>query len=535
MTHVLIVEDHEENRNLLKMLLEANGSRVTAAGDGLEALADARRDPPDAIVSDVLMPKLDGFALCRAWMQDARLKDIPFIFYSATNVRPDDEQFGAALGAVRYLIKPLEAKVFLEELRAVLRQWTGQSAPAAASPLDEVTFHVLHESALARKVEDKVAQLEAANRKLQQSEEKYRRIYDNLQDVYVEATLEGTVLEVSPQIETLSGGQYKREDFIGKSLKAFYADPQRREAILLAIQQQGRANDMESTFRNRDGSLVSCSVSATIVRGADGELRTVSTMRDITERKRAEEVLRESRKLLQLVVEHVPARIFWKDLDLRYLGCNTLFAKDAGHSRPDELIGKTDFEMGWKHQAELYRGDDKAVLESGAPKLDIEEPQTTPDGNTIWLRTSKVPLRDKDNRIIGVLGLYQDVTERKRAAESLRTSEREQRQLAEQLEIERSRLVAAQLVAKIGSWETDLTTMSVIWSDETHRIYETDPAIFCPTHQGFLKLIHPEDRKRVDEAFGRSLDQRRGLCDRAPVAHARWPDQVRGRALAGVF
>ena len=123
MTHVLIVEDHEENRNLLKMLLEVNGYRVTAAGNGLEALAAARSDRPDAIVSDVLMPKMDGFALCRAWMQDEALRPIPFIFYSATYVRPDDEKFALALGAVRYLIKPLEAEVFLRELRAVLQQW----------------------------------------------------------------------------------------------------------------------------------------------------------------------------------------------------------------------------------------------------------------------------------------------------------------------------------------------------------------------------------------------------------------------------
>ena len=101
MTHVLIVEDHEDNRNLLKLLLEANGYRVTIAGDGLEALAAARRDRPDAIVSDALMPNMDGFALCRHWMQDAGLRAIPFIFYSATYVRPEDEQFAMALGAVR--------------------------------------------------------------------------------------------------------------------------------------------------------------------------------------------------------------------------------------------------------------------------------------------------------------------------------------------------------------------------------------------------------------------------------------------------
>ena len=86
MAHVLIVEDHEENRNLLKLLLEVNGYRVSAAGDGLEALAAARADAPDIIVSDALMPNMDGFALCRAWMQDRALKAIPFVFYSATVV-----------------------------------------------------------------------------------------------------------------------------------------------------------------------------------------------------------------------------------------------------------------------------------------------------------------------------------------------------------------------------------------------------------------------------------------------------------------
>jgi CheY-like chemotaxis protein len=122
MTHVLIAEDHDENRHLLKMLLEVNGYRVTAVGDGVEALDAARRDPPNVIVSDAVMAKMDGFALCRAWMQDAGLRNIPFVFYSATYVRPEDQQLGLGLGAVRYLIKPLEAKVFLEELRAALQR-----------------------------------------------------------------------------------------------------------------------------------------------------------------------------------------------------------------------------------------------------------------------------------------------------------------------------------------------------------------------------------------------------------------------------
>lgn len=122
--------------------------------------------------------------------------------------------------------------------------------------------------------------------------------------------------------------------------------------------------------------------------------------------------------LLQNVIEAVPIRIFWKDRHSRYLGCNSPFAHDAGRSSPNELIGKTDFDMDWKAQAERYRSDDKQVIESGLAKLNYEEPQTTPDGNEIWLRTSKVPLRDSEHNIIGILGIYEDITEQKQAEQN---------------------------------------------------------------------------------------------------------------------
>ncbi len=339
MDHVLIVEDHEENRDLLKMLLMANGYRVTAAGDGLEALAAARRDRPDAIVSDVLMPKMDGFALCRAWMQDTELRPIPFIFYSATYVHPEDEQFAMALGAVRYLIKPLEAAAFLRELRAVLQQWAGHSAPGPVAPLDDATSHELHESALARKVEDKMVQLEIANRRLRESEEKYRRFYDNLQDVYVETSLDGTILEMNPQVATLSKGQYKREDLIGTSVNALYANSHYGDAILHAIKQRGRAIDVETMLKNRDGSLVPCSVSATIARGADGELTTVATLRDITGRKAAERELIEGETRYRSLVEQWFTGMFVIQ-DQKLVYCNPRFVQILGYADEAELTGR---------------------------------------------------------------------------------------------------------------------------------------------------------------------------------------------------
>src|SRR5512142_1364592 len=100
---VLIADADEQHRNLLKLLLAANGFRVTLAGDGLQALAAARAERPDVVLSEVPMPNLDGFALCRTWMQDAALSAVPFIFYSGHQARPDQEQFAQTLGAARYL------------------------------------------------------------------------------------------------------------------------------------------------------------------------------------------------------------------------------------------------------------------------------------------------------------------------------------------------------------------------------------------------------------------------------------------------
>jgi CheY-like chemotaxis protein len=129
MIHILVVDDHEEDRELLRILLELNGFRVTVAGDGVEALAAARNDRPDAIVSDIAMPRLDGYVLCHTWMHDADLSAIPFIFYTAKLTLPEDERVALALGAARYLIKPMKAEAFLQELRTVLQQRTGHPQP----------------------------------------------------------------------------------------------------------------------------------------------------------------------------------------------------------------------------------------------------------------------------------------------------------------------------------------------------------------------------------------------------------------------
>jgi diguanylate cyclase (GGDEF)-like protein/PAS domain S-box-containing protein len=134
----------------------------------------------------------------------------------------------------------------------------------------------------------------------------------------------------------------------------------------------------------------------------------------------AMEAMARSHNVLQSVIETIPMRVFWKDRDSRYLGCNTAFAIDGGELGPDAVVGKADDQLTWREQADLYRRDDQRVMDSAVPMLQFEELQTTPQGQKIWLRTSKVPLMDSMGAVTGLLGVYDDITQRKAEQDDIR-------------------------------------------------------------------------------------------------------------------
>jgi diguanylate cyclase (GGDEF)-like protein/PAS domain S-box-containing protein len=176
---------------------------------------------------------------------------------------------------------------------------------------------------------------------------------------------------------------------------------------------------LEVKIRSKDGS-VKCAMASAAPIGESLQGIHLVTLYDITERVAAMKEIAEARNVLQSIIETIPMRVFWKDRDSRYLGCNAAFASDAGKSRPEEVIGLVDSQLVWHEQADLYCSDDQQVMATNLPKLGYEEPQTTPAGGIVWLRTSKVPLRNSEHETIGVLGVYEDITALKKAEQEMR-------------------------------------------------------------------------------------------------------------------
>ena len=177
---------------------------------------------------------------------------------------------------------------------------------------------------------------------------------------------------------------------------------------------------------------------------------------DITERKQAEEELFRSQQMLQLVFDNIPQRVFWKDRNSVYQGCNRPLLEDAGLTSMEEIIGKNDFQLSWKKTASLYRADDEEVMKSNLTKVGYEEPQDKPDGSQMWLRTSKTPLHDRAGHVIGILGTYEDITEQKRAEEALKKNSEEL--IKKNQEIEESRKNIQLTLEKLAAAYEELKT-----------------------------------------------------------------------------
>jgi PAS domain S-box-containing protein len=353
---------------------------------------------------------------------------------------------------------------------------------------------------LERRVRERAKQLTVGNVAIGETEERFRRMVEALPDA-IFVIREERIVFVNPSAVRLLAAQ-RPEQIVGKELSEI-VHPDSLASMERRMRDSHRtevvAPPMEDVLVALDGSSVEIE-SATIPILWEGAPAIEAIVRDISERKRAQARLREYEK----AVEGLEEMIVVVDRNYRYVLANRAFLKYRGLEK-EQLLGRLVSEV-------LNPG---VFEEIAKEKLDecfrgkivsYELRYRYPELGERDLSISYFPIEGADG-VDRVACVLQDISDRKQAEEALRTSEREQHRITEQLETERVRLIEAQAVANVGSWETELPSLEITWSEQTYRIFETDPSRFHSRRQDFMERVHPEDRAKVDLAFEASLQK----------------------------
>jgi PAS domain S-box-containing protein len=310
MAMILLVDDNKQSRYMLEVLLKAQGYEVALADQGAEALALAEKHPPDLIITDILMPVMDGFSLCRKWKADDRLKHIPFIFYTATYTDPQDERFALSLGAERFIVKPQQPEVLTQVVRDLLQDFQkGSLVTAAEKPLgEEMEFFRRHNEVLFSKLEQKMSELENANRRLEHIVDERRRaeealqkekaftdlIIDSLPGVFYICDEQGRLVRWNNNEKEVTG--YSIDELMQMNvLQLFQGDRDLVANKIREVFETGRAY-VEASVVTKGGTSIPFLLTG-LRMVTDGKKFIVGVGIDISERKHLEEQLRQAHKM----------------------------------------------------------------------------------------------------------------------------------------------------------------------------------------------------------------------------------------------
>jgi PAS domain S-box-containing protein len=345
---ILIAFEREAELSALDQLLSGRGHRVVKSGNGLAALDAARREPPHAIVSDIVLPRMDGFALCRKWKQDERLQSIPFLFYTRRHDDPKYERFALELGAERFLARSVPPETLISALDELLTQSPKNGGTTPLPALDEAAIQrvaalekVGMEKAALEKAQKKQAEaaertqvaqarllgqleeLEATNRRLAAGEARFRRVFEgNPLPMWIADHATGGFIAVNDAALALYG--YNRAEFL--SLKS-------------AALEAPDADDSKSgpvAHRRKDGGVLDVALASQEIE-FDGRSAHLVCAYDLSERVATERKLQEEAVAGRALVEAAPDGCWILDGDGRLLDVNVAYCRMSGYSR-DELL-----------------------------------------------------------------------------------------------------------------------------------------------------------------------------------------------------
>jgi PAS domain S-box-containing protein len=264
-----------------------------------------------------------------------------------------------------------------------------------------------------------------------ESEEKYKAIFEEATDGILVADIKTKkFMLANPKILEITG--YLLKELLKLDVNKIH--PKKDLPYVLdqfKKQTQGKITLAKNIpVLRKDKKIIYCDVNSKIIK-IRGQKLMLGLFRDITERKRVEEEIKNSENKYRTLVENIPQKIFLKDNNSVYISCNENYARDL-KIKPDEIIGKTDYDFYPKKLAEKYRKDDKRIMKSR--KMENIEEEYIQDGKKVFVNTIKVPIRNEKENVIGLLGVFWDITDKKKAEEEIKKARDELQSKVEELE-----------------------------------------------------------------------------------------------------
>lgn len=418
MAKLLIVDDNEKNLNRLRAVLEKHGHAVASAIHGAAALELARQIPPDLIISDILMPVMDGYNLCREWRRDPILKAIPFIFYTATYVDARDEKLAVKLGADRFIAKPVSN----EELILAVRTTINKIRPIDIQPEIPEDAVCLREynAVLIRKLENIMA--------------RQRAIMDIAENILLVLSLDRKIMEFNPAAERLFSRT--KASVMGEDYRCLLAPDSNKpaiEAVLPNVLMGEVVRGVEENFVAGDGRERTLLWNVSQLTDAGGQVTgIVAHGTDITARKRAEESLRERERIFKALYNQTDQFIGLLSPEGVILSANRPSCQFSGIQESD-IIGLKFWDCPWWWHSEEEQSKVRLAIHKAA-KGQCARFETTHRSATGELRTfdfSINPVRNAQGHVEMLIPQGRDITERKLGEIALRESEERFWQLQE--------------------------------------------------------------------------------------------------------